>query len=320
MRYVFFVNLFLRGAAFVLIVTCEPAIAAAQTAPAPSARPANPANEEGLIEPEVAIQSGDYAAARREFHTSLVRRGPAPQPDSMPPAPEGVTVLEYPSGDLRLKAWINRPTERRAAQRPAVLFLHGGFSFGPLDWKMAQAFRDSGYVVMTPIFRGENRQPGAFTLFYDEVDDVLAAADALARQPYVDSENIYVAGHSNGGTLAMLAALASPRFRAAASFSGSPDQVIFCKYGFEGPVPFDSTSAAEYSMRSPLAYAAGFKCPTRIYYSTKEPHFHLSSVKTAALAAARGLDVEAIRIEGNHFSALKEERTQAIAFFRKHAR
>jgi hypothetical protein len=43
-------------------------------------------------------------------------------------------------------------------------------------------------------------------------------------------------------------------------------------------------------------------------------------VKTAALAAARGLDVEAIRIEGNHFSALKEERTQAIAFFRKHAR
>ena len=169
---------------------------------------------------------------------------------------------------------------------------------------------------MAPTFRGGNRQAGAFSLFYDEVDDVLAAADRLAKEPYVDPERLFVVGHSNGGTLALLAAMTSKRFRAAASFSGSPDQAIFCKYGFEGPVPFDSTSAREYEMRSPLAFAASLHCPTRAYYGSKEPHFHLSTQKMAAIARANGRDVQAARVEGNHFSALKEERIRAIAFFR----
>jgi dipeptidyl aminopeptidase/acylaminoacyl peptidase len=272
--------------------------------------------EEGLIAPEVATRSGDYATARRTFHTSLRVRGPAPEPDSMPRAPEGVTVLTYPSGDLRLVAWIARPATSATRRLPAVLFLHGGFSFGPHDWTMCQAFRDSGYVVMTPTFRGENRQAGAFSLFYDEVDDVLAAADRLAKEPYVDRGRLYVVGHSNGGTLALLAAMASKRFRGAVSFSGSPDQAIFCKYGFEGPVPFDSTAVREYEMRSPLSYAASFHCPARAYYGTKEPHFHLSTQKMVAAARANGCDVEAARVEGNHFSALKEERIRAIEFFR----
>jgi dipeptidyl aminopeptidase/acylaminoacyl peptidase len=273
--------------------------------------------EEGRIVPEVAVQNRDYASARRHFHTALVRRGPAPASDSMPPVPDDATVLPYSSAGRRLTAWISRPSP---ARRPAVLFLHGGFSFGPHDWEMTQAFRDSGFVVMTPTLRGENRQEGAFTLFYDEVDDVLAAAEALARQPYVDARNLFVAGHSNGGTLAMLAAMSTKRFRAAASFSGSPDQIIFCRYGFEGPVPFDSTRAAEYEMRSPLAYARSFRCPARILYGTQEPHFHLSSQKTAALAKEKGLDVEAAPIVGSHFSALTEERRIAIEFFRAHQR
>jgi len=272
--------------------------------------------EEGLIAPEVATHSEDYATARRSFHTSLRVRGPAPEPDSMPEAPEGVTVLTYASGDLRLVAWIGRPGPSPSQHLPAVLFLHGGFSFGPHDWTMCQAFRDSGFIVMTPTFRGENRQRGAFSLFYDEVDDVLAAAERLAQEPDVDPDRLYVVGHSNGGTLALLAAMASGRFRGAASFSGSPDQVIFCKYGFEGPVPFDSTSVREYEMRSPLAYAASLRCPTRAYYGSKEPHFHLSTQKMVAIARANGRNVEAARVEGNHFSALTEERTRAIAFFR----
>ena len=58
-------------------------------------------------------------------------------------------------------------------------------------------------------------------MFYDEVDDVLAAAEALADLPEVDSGHLYLAGHSAGGTLALLAAMSSQRFRAAASLSGA---------------------------------------------------------------------------------------------------
>ena len=77
---------------------------------------------------------------------------------------------------------------------------------------------------MIPTLRGENGLPGAYSMFYNEVD-VLAAAEALAKHPGVDGTRLYVSGHSVGGTLALLAAMSSKRFRAAASFSGSPDQV-----------------------------------------------------------------------------------------------
>src|SRR5207237_1250297 len=114
-------------------------------------------------------------------------------------------------------------------------------------------YRDAGYVVVTPMLRGENGQPGSFTMFYDEVDDVLAAADALAKLPYVDDKHIYVSGHSAGGTLSLLTAMASPRFRAAASFSGSPNQKTFAQQG-QYPVPFDQSNPLEFDLRSPAAY------------------------------------------------------------------
>ena len=76
---------------------------------------------------------------------------------------------------------------------------------------------------MMPALRGENGLPGDFSGFYDETSDVLAAADVLRAQPGVDPERLYLAGHSVGGTLTLLAAMASPMFRAASAFSGSAD-------------------------------------------------------------------------------------------------
>jgi dipeptidyl aminopeptidase/acylaminoacyl peptidase len=223
-----------------------------------------------------------------------------------------VAEVEYPSGDLCLKAWVNRPAEV-TRKHPAVLFLHGGFAFGLDDWAASQPFRDAGFVVLTPMLRGENGQPGSFTLFYDELDDVLAAAELLSQQPYMDSKRLYVAGSSAGGTLALLAAQASHRFRAAASFSASPDQALLVKHA-KIDLPFDKADPRELQLRSPLAYAASFKCPVRIYYATKD-HFVLTSRRTAELAKEKGLDVEAVRIEGDHGSIVPEGVKQSIPFF-----
>ena len=55
-------------------------------------------------------------------------------------------------------------------------------------------------------------------MFYDEVDDVLAAAEALAGLPDVDTGQLYVAGHSAGGTLALLAAMSSAFSRGCVAF------------------------------------------------------------------------------------------------------
>lgn len=272
--------------------------------------------DDGTIKPMVDTTNEEYARARRRFHTKLIKQAPSPQTDPLPEPPAGVTAIDYQSGSLKLKAWINIPTDAGRLRYPAVLFLHGGFSFGPPDWEMTKPFRDAGYVVLVPMLRGENGQPGNFSLFYDEVDDVLAAAKYLRNRSYVDQQRIFVAGHSAGGTLALLAAMASKDFRAAASFSGSPDQVIFAKYGISPEsIPFDQTDSREFQMRSPLAYAASFKCPVRIYFGSREPHFRLSSFRTAEIAAQHGLNVVTIQAQGSHFSAVPIEMAESIKFF-----
>ena len=77
----------------------------------------------------------------------------------------------------------------------------------------ARPFRDAGLVMMFPSLRGGNANPGGKEYFLGEVEDVLAAAEFVARLPYVDPAQIYLGGHSTGGTLALLVAESSGRFK-----------------------------------------------------------------------------------------------------------
>lgn len=276
------------------------------------------APEDPRVPPEVAIQTEDYARARHDFTTTLVKRGPSPQKPPALEASASADTVSFRSGSLTLQAWISRPATE--AKRPAVLFLHGGFQFGPEDWEMTWPYRAAGFIVMVPMLRGENHQAGDFTMFYDEVDDVLAAAAFLSQQPGVDPSRIFLAGHSVGGTMALLAAMTTDRFRAVASFSGSPDQVIYCRLGVPPAIiPFDTTSAREFVMRSPLAYATSLKSPARLYYGTRELHWDLTTRKLVELARSGGLDVQSIQVEGGHESSVPEAMALSIGFFREMA-
>jgi dienelactone hydrolase len=268
--------------------------------------------------PMVKIQDEDYAKVRSQFRTKLTRKGPSPQPATAVKPPMGVSEIEYASGELRLKAWVNRPADENR-KRPAVLFLHGGFAFGAEDWDVSRPYRDAGFIVLTPMLRGENGQPGAFSFYYDEVDDVLAAAEYLRKQSYVDADHLFIAGPSAGGTLVLLAAMTSKQIRAAASFSAMPDQVLFCKHakGAARDVPTDITDLRELQVRSPLAYAASLKCPTRIYYGSQEPYLFTTSKLTAKIAKKKGLDVESVQIEGDHGTSVAPAIKESIVFFGK---
>ena len=109
-----------------------------------------------FYEPEVPSQREDYAAARGEFRTRLIRSAGSPQREVFAlPAPSYVEVVEFPSHGLRLKAWL--AGQQQAQQKlPAVIFLHGGFEFGAADWDMAIPYWQAGFVVMAPMLRGEN--------------------------------------------------------------------------------------------------------------------------------------------------------------------
>ena len=261
------------------------------------------------------LQTEDYSTARSRFKTNLVQRGPAPQPSEPFAPPPGAQVIGY-SKALPLKALVG-PVPDDGKKHPAVLFLHGGFAMDASDWEASQPYRDAGYIVMTPLLRGENGQSGAYSMFYDELSDVLAAAETLAALPSVDKTHLYIAGHSVGGTLSLLAALSSTRFRAAAAFSGSCDQIVWSQ-GQTELIPFDLQNKREFQMRSPIAFARSFKCPTRIYYGKEESLFAGMSARTAELAKSKKLDVEALAVPGDHFSALTGEMQQSIAFFQLH--
>jgi dienelactone hydrolase len=258
-----------------------------------------------------------YATARAQFRTRLIKHGPAPQAWQPYSMPDDTSAVDYTSSGLQLRAWLSHSAD--STPHLAVLFLHGGAAFDADDWRMSQPFRDAGFIVMMPILRGEDGQPGDYSMFYDEVDDVLAAAEVLARQPGVDPGRIYLAGHSAGGSLALLAALASRRFRAVASLSGSPDfAALVALPGADQIAPFALGDAAEVRMRSALEFATSFPCPARLFWGSDEPGVADDNRGTVSRARAAGLDVEGIEVAGNHQTMVAPAIARAIAFFQQH--
>jgi dipeptidyl aminopeptidase/acylaminoacyl peptidase len=225
--------------------------------------------------------------------------------------------ITYTSGGLPLKAWVSAPLAD-GKRKPGVLFLHGRWAFDWGDWVMTKPYRDAGYVVLVPRLRGENGMPGDFTMFYSEVDDAVAAGETLGALPYVDGDHLYVAGWSAGGTHALFAAMYTGRFRAAASFSGSPDRATFLAGGHREEAPFDPDDAEEVAIRSPTAFATSFRCPVRAYHGTKETFFESETRRLAAIARGAGLDVLAVPIPGDHVTHVAEAISRSIAFFREH--
>ena len=257
-----------------------------------------------------ALAATDYSAAKMAF-SSRPLPFPNPQPDRPVMMVPGAERITYQSTGLSLSAFVS-PVSAGKHDRPAVLFLHGGFAFGQDDWEQVQPFREAGFVVMTPILRSENGQPGQFSLFYNEVEDVLSAAEALKNRPDVDPSRIFVAGHSVGGTLTMLAALASPIFHGAASFSGSPDQKSWIRLSQTFP---PILSDDECAIRSPQTFPASLKCSIRMFFGSQEDFFRQSNSDFAKAIKSKGGNAEAIEVRGDHSSAVPEEMRLAIEFF-----
>lgn len=257
-------------------------------------------------------ESTEFAKARASFSTKLTREGPAPQDGEPLRAPPGSIALKY-GASSQLTAFISKPKEGTRA--PIVVFLHGGFAWGRSDWDMAAPYRDAGFLTVTPVLRGESGQPGAFTFYYDEVDDLVDLIDRVVRTGGVDPSAIFIVGHSAGGTLALLTSQVSPRVRAAVSFGGSPDQRTFIR-AYAGIAPFDVANEQELSMRSPDQFVSSFRAPTRAYFGHDDDFFRKPTLAMAARARAAGRDVEAIEVPGDHFSSVPEAMRRSIGFFR----
>jgi dipeptidyl aminopeptidase/acylaminoacyl peptidase len=151
---------------------------------------------------------------------------------------------------------------------------------------------------MFPSLRGGNDNPGRKEGFLGEVDDVLAAADFLSKQDYVDPNRIYLGGHSTGGTLALLTAECSPRFRAVFSF-GPAHEVAGYPAQF---LPFDTANPRELELRSPGRWLHSIRSPVFVFEGTVDGN--LDSLEAMA-RATNNANVRFLPVRGaNHFSLL----------------
>jgi dipeptidyl aminopeptidase/acylaminoacyl peptidase len=255
----------------------------------------------------------DYALARQRFQTRLLERGPAPDEAQPLTAPPGARQIRYRSGSLDLVAWISGAADR-GASRPAVLFLHGGNALWQGHWDLARPYVEAGYIAMMPALRGENGLPGNFSGFYDETADVLAAAEVLRAQPGVDPAQLFLAGHSVGGTLTLLGAMSTRLFRAAASFSGNPDARAFF-HRFPEDIRFNSADPLEFDMRSAACFAQSFKCPMLLLHGSGEHGSDAAIRLTVERSQAAGLNVQRGVIDGDHSSAIPGESAESLRFF-----
>lgn len=187
------------------------------------------------------------------------------------PKPPGklFRLIAYPAQPGDLAAYVT-PNPGDGRRHPAIIWITGGdansigdvWSPAPADDdQTARAFREAGIVTMYPSLRGGNSNPGHREAGYGEVNDILAAADWLAAQDYVDPERIYLGGHSTGGTFALLTAECSGRFRAVFAF-GPVSDVDRDYAGFLG---IDTTDPRELTLRSPGRWLAGIASPTFVF-------------------------------------------------------
>ena len=240
---------------------------------------------------------------RRTFVTSLFTDA---DPTPAPTPPAGVLELVQYSAPLGANRAYVTPVHE-GARRPAIVWIHGGMDWGlgSYLWEESErdndqsggAFREAGIVEMYPSFRGSHDNPGRAECFYGEVEDAIAAAEFLATRADVDPTRIYLGGHSTGGTLAMLIAETSDRFRGVIALGPVEDV-----RGYDACLSMNATDDDEVVMRMPIEFVSEIRTPTFIIEGASEGN----AESARAMYAERGsAPVSLIVVPGaDHFSVI----------------
>jgi acetyl esterase/lipase len=252
----------------------------------PGGQPAQP----GLpgvpgFQPVLQDDKNSLKEARKGHVPRSVSRGEDQEPVDEPP-PKIFRKVKYDSPVGKLSAYLS-PDPKDGKKHPAIIWITGGDcnSIGdvwgpakPTDDQSAQQYRQAGIVMMFPSLRGGNDNPGKREGFFGEVDDVLAAADFLAKQEYVDPAHIYLGGHSTGGTLVMLVAESSDRFRAVFAFGPTHDVALYPPQY----TPFDRANSKEVELRSPGRWLHAIQSPTFVIEGTRGNYAALQAMQRSS--------------------------------------
>ncbi len=241
--------------------------------------------------------------------TAPTDRSPAVEP------PAGVLEKVFYDAPLGKNVAYVSPV-KPGAKRPAIVWIAGGMDWGigssawdpqPHDNdQSARAFREAGISLMLPALRGSNESPGHNECFLGEVDDILAAGAFLAKRADVDPTRVYLGGHSTGGTLVLLAAESTDRFRATFAFGPVADPR---QYGDGGCLPA-TVSDIEAVPRAPVDFLRDIRTPTFVIEGARSGNAGVFPL----LKKAKGAAPVELRLipDADHFTALASA-TEALA-------
>lgn len=261
--------------------------------------------------------SGGFAQARHGFRTAIVERDATKLPLPTPP-PHLFVRSDYRNPQNTTLTGYMSPDPADGKRHPAIIWLTGGDTNSLDDFwtpgpdsndQTARAFREAGVIMVFVTLRGGNGHRGQREWFLGEVDDVLAAATQLAQIAYVDPEQIYLGGHSTGGTLALLVAATGRHFKAVfalgpvAGVDSYPREIV--------PVDFSAYDPMELKLRSPIHWLSDIEQPTYLIEGTSSPS-NLADLDTMC-KRSRNPAVHCLRVAGaDHFSVIRRA-TKVIA-------
>ena len=197
---------------------------------------------------------------------------------------------------------------------PYIVFVHGGptgHATSVLDLEIAY-FTSRGLGVIDVNYGGSTgygrsyrerlrRQWGIV-----DVEDTVAAAEALVRSGVADPNRLAIRGGSAGGWTTLCAITKSSLFKAGTSYYGISDPLGWLKethdfesrylYGLIGPMPGFERA---YEERSPLAHASGTSCPVLLLQGLDDPIVSApQSERFADAVAAKDIPYAYLTFEG----------------------
>ncbi|MGZ5179464.1 MAG: dipeptidyl-peptidase 5 [Ramlibacter sp.] len=248
----------------------------------------------------VALPQGGFACSRStlldapECHVHDGRPDAPPRPlarlSNFTPAGDWAEVesITTPSTDGKpIQSWITRP-KGGAAQRPVLLWIHGGpigMSGDGWHWRWnALLAVAQGYTVVQPNPRGSTGFGQAFiqgiwgNVWGDQCyRDLMAVTDALEQRADVDRTRIMAMGGSFGGYMTNWIGTQTRRFRCLvthasivtmAAFTGTTDHPAWWYLEMGGENPY--ADPAGYDRFAPIRHIANWKTPTLILHGERD--------------------------------------------------
>jgi dipeptidyl aminopeptidase/acylaminoacyl peptidase len=231
------------------------------------------------------------------------------------------------SDGVDLPGWILKPPGFDPAQTyPSILEIHGGpqTQYGHAFMHEFYYLAAQGYVVYWCNPRGSQGYGEDFAAaIYNQwgsvdYDDLMAWADYLEQQPYIDPERMGVTGGSYGGYMTTMIIGSTQRFKAAVaqrvvsnfiSFYGSSDMNWLAEglLGTEAP-PWNDLE--NYWRQSPISRIGNATTPTLLIHSETDYRCDREQGEQVFVALKRlGVDTELILFPGESHGLSRNGRT-----------